>query len=171
MKSRMVRMENIHERIRELRKAERLSQAELGERVGIGRVGITKLEQGQRPISVEEAYALAQALSVSIIELLGETQPEDEQEERVELRFEVTVKHLPSKDTKTKSRIEQLAETDPELQRLLDADPTLRERLEDWHRKSTQMHNEIISKGAEKQGRTRLTGKDLKVTSKRRAKQ
>jgi hypothetical protein len=33
------------------------------------------------------------------------------------------------------------------------------------------MHNEIISKGAEKQGRTRLTGKDLKVTSKRRAKQ
>jgi putative transcriptional regulator len=139
-------MTNIHERIRELRKAERLSQAELGERVGIGRVGITKLEQGQRPISVEEAYALAQALSVSILELLGETQVEESHPDEggLELRFEVTVKLLPSREEKQ--------EMSPGLQRV------------------NEQMSEIIRRGAEKQGRTRVTGKDAKVKSKGRTK-
>lgn len=119
-----------------------LTQAELAERVGIGRPAISGMEQGERTISVEEAQALAQALGVSILALLGET--EQPQEEGVELRFEVTVKLLPSR--------EERRESSPELQRV-----------------SEQM-SEIIRRGAEKQGRTRLTGKDSKVPSKRRTK-
>jgi hypothetical protein len=62
---------------------------------------------GRRRSSVEEAYALADALGVSITELLGETE-ETPQEEGVELRFEVTVKLLPSRETPTDKFIEQV---------------------------------------------------------------
>lgn len=98
-----------------LRRTEGLSQAALGERVGIGRVGITKLEQGHRPITVQEAQALAHALGVSLMYLLGESQPEAD-EEGVELRFEVTVKLLPSREEKaepTAEEIRQMIENPP----------------------------------------------------------
>jgi transcriptional regulator with XRE-family HTH domain len=149
-------MENLHKRIRELRKAERLSQAELGERVGIGRVGITKLEQGKRPVSVEEARALADALGVSLMFLLeGESQPEADEEEGVELRFEVTVKLLPSRETSVPSHapldpfLEYVRQV-PELQRAYDEavadDPAIAERMRvSWLRRKKEREAEESS--------------------------
>jgi transcriptional regulator with XRE-family HTH domain len=58
-------------------------------RSGTARVGITRLEQGQRSPTVEEAQAIASALGVSLTSLLGEEAAQGEQ--GVELRFEVTV--------------------------------------------------------------------------------
>jgi hypothetical protein len=74
------------------------------------------MEQGERTISVEEAQALAQALGVSLMQLPGESQPETEQEEGIELRFEVTVKLLPSREEKsqpTTEEIRQMIENPP----------------------------------------------------------
>jgi transcriptional regulator with XRE-family HTH domain len=73
-------------------------------------VGITRLEQGQRSPTVEEAQALAQALGVSLVSLLSET--EAEQDEGLELRFEVTVRLLPSREGQpSPEEIRELIET------------------------------------------------------------
>ena len=58
--------------IRNLRREQGLTQAELAERVGLGRPAISAMEQGQRSVAVEEAQALARALGVSLTSLLGE---------------------------------------------------------------------------------------------------
>jgi transcriptional regulator with XRE-family HTH domain len=106
-------MTEISERVRELRKSQGMSQVELGEALGKGRLSITKLEQGQRAVTIEEAYALAQALGVSIIELLGERETQAE-EKGVELRFEVTVKLLPSREGQpSPEEIRELIENPP----------------------------------------------------------
>jgi putative transcriptional regulator len=96
----------INSRIKELRKEHGWSQAELAERVGVGRLAISGMEQGDRTISIEEAQALAQVFGVSLLALLGEEVQAEE--EGVELRFEVTVKLLPSREEKlTPQEIEE----------------------------------------------------------------
>jgi XRE family transcriptional regulator, regulator of sulfur utilization len=103
-------MTNLGEQVRQIRRAQGLSQAELARRSGTARVGITRLEQGQRSPTVEEAQALAQALGVSLVSLLSET--EAEQDEGLELRFEVTVRLLPSREGQpSPEEIRELIET------------------------------------------------------------
>jgi putative transcriptional regulator len=92
-------MTKIGKRIRALRKESGWSQAQLGERIGVGRIAISGMEQGDRTISIEEAQALARAFGVPLMRLLGE-EPQDVEEEGVELRFEVTAKLLPSRQEK-----------------------------------------------------------------------
>jgi len=58
--------------IREARKQANLSQAELGRRVGLDQSGISRLERGERPITVETLKMLAKALGVSPSTLLEE---------------------------------------------------------------------------------------------------
>lgn len=58
--------------IREARKQANLSQAELGRRVGLDQSGISRLERGERPITVETLKMLAKALGVSPSALLEE---------------------------------------------------------------------------------------------------
>lgn len=140
-------MTEISERVRELRKSQGMSQVELGEALGKGRLSITKLEQGQRAVTIEEAYALAQALGVSIIELLGERETQAE-EEGVELRFEVTVKLLPQSGGARPARVAEMLATLPEFQR-----GRQRAKAQD---RETEQH-------------LRVSGKD-KVPSKRRQK-
>jgi transcriptional regulator with XRE-family HTH domain len=111
-------MTEIAERVRELRKGQGMSQAELGNKLGKGRLAITKLEQGQRSITVEEAQALAQALGVSLMYLLEGEKTQESQEEGVELRFEVIVRLLPSRGEKPAfDPFLDKIRNDPELQR------------------------------------------------------
>ncbi len=58
--------------IREARKQACISQAELGRRVGLDQSGISRLERGERPITVEMLKMLAAALGVSPSQLLDE---------------------------------------------------------------------------------------------------
>lgn len=52
-------------RLRALRKAAGLSQAELADKTGLNRFGVAKLEQGQREPGWATVIALARALGVT----------------------------------------------------------------------------------------------------------
>jgi transcriptional regulator with XRE-family HTH domain len=58
--------------IREARINANLSQAELGRQIGLDQSGISRLERGQRPMTVAMLKALASALGVSPASLLEE---------------------------------------------------------------------------------------------------
>jgi transcriptional regulator with XRE-family HTH domain len=59
-------------RIRELRKQAGLTQAELGEAVGLHQTQIGNLENGSRNLTLEWARRIARVLDCSVADLLGE---------------------------------------------------------------------------------------------------
>ncbi len=59
--------------VRSHRAAERLTQAQLGEAVGLSRAQVVDLESGKRGVSLDDAEALCRGLSISLDELLGRT--------------------------------------------------------------------------------------------------
>ena len=68
-------------RIRELRKAQHLSADDLAERIGTSQVQISRLERGERNLTVEWMMKISQALNCAPEDLLGPialTQFEDE---------------------------------------------------------------------------------------------
>lgn len=58
--------ERIGDRIRRVRKFRKMTVTELGRRVGMHVAVMSKLETGQRGVSVGEAVALAEALDVPL---------------------------------------------------------------------------------------------------------
>jgi transcriptional regulator with XRE-family HTH domain len=58
-------------RLRKLRKAKKMSQADLAEKANLTRVYVTRLEAGQQDPSLSTINALAKALGVPLTELLG----------------------------------------------------------------------------------------------------
>ncbi|MBQ8459048.1 helix-turn-helix transcriptional regulator [bacterium] len=66
-------MDNVKEllgkRIRELRKARKLTQEELAEKIGIGTPNISYFETGKFSPAIETLQKIAQALNVEIYEL------------------------------------------------------------------------------------------------------
>lgn len=70
-------MENVTNRLKELRKQAGLTQIELAERAGTAQSHIANIEKGKRDIDFELAYRLAKALNVKPYELLPlDWQPE-----------------------------------------------------------------------------------------------
>lgn len=72
-------------RIREFRKKAGLSQAELGERIGMHQTHVGNIENGARSLTIEWARRIAKALDVTVADLLcGDDNPfrldEDERE-------------------------------------------------------------------------------------------
>ncbi len=63
-------MRVITNNIREIRKKNGLNQIELAERVNVGQSAISQIENGQRTPSVKLLYKMAQALKVSVEELI-----------------------------------------------------------------------------------------------------
>lgn len=59
------------ETIRELRLSHGLKQSELGEKIGLGRSSISRIESGDKAVSIEVLYALSECLNVSTDYLLG----------------------------------------------------------------------------------------------------
>ena len=57
-------------KIREARQAARLSQQELGARIGLDQPAISRMERGQRSVSVEQLVAIAAALDIPVAQLL-----------------------------------------------------------------------------------------------------
>lgn len=64
-------------RIRELRRKAGLSQAELGQRVGLHQTQIGKLENSGRNLTFEWARRIAQALDVRLVDLLDDNDNPD----------------------------------------------------------------------------------------------
>ena len=80
-------MSNVGTNIRKYRVARGLSQAELAERIGKKRSAVGNYESGTREPDYDTLSALAAALEVSAMDLLGENSDEDELWElREELR-------------------------------------------------------------------------------------
>lgn len=62
--------EQFGERVRELRQAKSLSQEELAFKAGVHRTYLGGIERGERNPSLKNIAAIAEALSVSLSELL-----------------------------------------------------------------------------------------------------
>jgi len=65
--------------VRQLRKAQNLSQEELAEKAGLHRTYIGSVERGERNISLENILALARALNVSLVDLFRGIKTKDEE--------------------------------------------------------------------------------------------
>ncbi len=68
------RLKNIGKAIGRIRRQQKLSQIDLAVLVGIDRAYLSEIENGRRNVSINILFAIADALDVSIIELLSEAQ-------------------------------------------------------------------------------------------------
>lgn len=64
--------------IRRLRKSHELSQEQLAFRAGINRAYLSTVENGKRNISIENIFAVADALAVDVRELLRPMEPQED---------------------------------------------------------------------------------------------
>ncbi len=71
-------MQHYGQRIRRLRKARRLTQVQLGERVSLDQGFISRLENGVFECSALQLLAIATALGVNVTEILSDTVREQE---------------------------------------------------------------------------------------------
>ena len=70
-KSLEVRLRHLGKRVREERLQLDLSQESLAERAGLHRTYIGSIERGERNMSIDNVYALADALRVNVLDLLS----------------------------------------------------------------------------------------------------
>ena len=70
--------------IQQVRKAKKITQEELGKRVGLPKSSISKIENGQTHISFEDASLLMDAMGEKIsIQVMGMKEPNEKRVERV----------------------------------------------------------------------------------------
>lgn len=88
-------MKEISEKIKELRKAKKLSQEELAEKIGITQASYFQIEKGKTELSVERLFQIASVLDVSAFDLLDVVNQEKKQSEgsKKVKELEVLVNH------------------------------------------------------------------------------
>ena len=97
----MISKKDIGERVRSLRKAQDLSQGQLGELLGIPPTNVSAIERGVRGLSIQQLAKLAYALDASPAEILPGTKPKGSTStSRIPRRFE-RIRRLP----RTKRRV------------------------------------------------------------------
>lgn len=79
--------ETIYKKIKELRMTKKMSQKELGEKIGLSQQAIALTEKGQRKLDIETIRKIAIALDVSVINLVGYENYSDMIEERKQDAF------------------------------------------------------------------------------------
>lgn len=67
-----LRVKRLLERIRAIRKSRNMTQTMLGQRIGMTQKKYSQIELGISKLQLETLYMIAQALSVSIKELVGD---------------------------------------------------------------------------------------------------
>ena len=72
-KETLISKEEIGQRLRALRLAREMTQAQLAEVLGIPSTNVSGIERGARGISVQQLVKLARALDVAPAQILGET--------------------------------------------------------------------------------------------------
>lgn len=70
-------------RIRDIRKTQGITQAELGSRIGLPQSEISRIECGRRTLNVPRLYSIAAALAVHPAALLDEPPPPASPQERL----------------------------------------------------------------------------------------
>lgn len=66
------RRRDLGDRIRDLRKPQSLSQEDLAHRAGLHRTYIGSIERGERNLSIDNIFAIADALGCDVTDLFGE---------------------------------------------------------------------------------------------------
>ncbi len=69
------RLKNIGNNIRTLRKQQHLSQIDLAVMVGIDRAYLSEIENGRTNTTINLLYAIADALNISLTQILSESNP------------------------------------------------------------------------------------------------
>lgn len=64
-------MNNLYEKISELRRKNGFTQAQLAEKIGIKQSNYAKIEKGDIQITIERLFEIAKVFEVSVVELLG----------------------------------------------------------------------------------------------------
>jgi len=106
-------MSKLGDRIKELRKAMRLSQAELADRVGVSRSAIGMYEMGRREPDAESLEALADFFNVDMDYLIGRSDVTS---------TIITPKYYEHPET---TKLAQLAHDNPDVSLMLDSLPDL----------------------------------------------
>lgn len=69
------RLKNIGNNIRTVRKQQHLSQIDLAVMVGIDRAYLSEIENGRTNTTINLLYAIADALNISLTQILSESNP------------------------------------------------------------------------------------------------
>lgn len=67
----------VGELVRKAREGARLTQAELGERIGLTRASVTNIEKARQKVQLHTLYAIADTLEISVHSLLPTSRPAD----------------------------------------------------------------------------------------------
>lgn len=65
-------MQTFGERLKNFRTARGLDQRQLGELIHLSHTAVSRIERGERAVKIDEALAIAEALGVPLMSLLGE---------------------------------------------------------------------------------------------------
>lgn len=104
-----MKFKNIGEVISSLRKQIGITQEELGNKVGLSRVTIAKVENSQRALSLEEAVNISKVFSIDIDSLYGYVNDlEDDKAEEESFVMAFKAKGMEDKDLLEIKRIELL---------------------------------------------------------------
>lgn len=80
-------------RLKELRKAKKLTQEELAREIGISKITVLRWENGERQIKLDKAQKLADFFGVSIAHLLGYEDNDFEKQIRIDTLNDI-INHL-----------------------------------------------------------------------------
>lgn len=107
-----MKFNNIGEVISSLRKQMGITQEELGNRTGLNRVTIAKIENSQRALSLEEAVNIGRVFSIDVDSLYGYVKDKkDEQTEEKSFVMAFKAKGMEGRDLLEIKRIELLMDS------------------------------------------------------------
>ena len=100
------------ELIRKNRKAQGLSMAELGNRIGVTAAAISRYELGQRELTIDTLQAIASALNLHILEFFGVTDEVVKQSGQFEVELS-TGETVPPSDARVPGYLKKVLTEDP----------------------------------------------------------
>ncbi|NMA83604.1 MAG: helix-turn-helix domain-containing protein [Epulopiscium sp.] len=103
-----MKFKNIGEVISSLRKQMGITQEELGNRVGLNRVTIVKIENSQRALSLEEAVNIGRVFSIDVDSLYGYVNNSEDEKTEEPFVMAFKAKGMEKKDLLEIRRIELL---------------------------------------------------------------
>lgn len=106
----MAKMRNIGDVISVLRKEIGLTQEELGNRTGLNRTTIVKIENSQRAISLDEAINIAKEFSIDVDTMYSYIQDKEEKVNETSFVIAFKAKGMSKENLKEIKRIELLVD-------------------------------------------------------------
>ena len=94
-------------KLKQIRESKNLSQEHIGEKLGIGQPGVSKIENNARELTVRELYEYAKAFNMSVKDLLVQLDPTQntnitKSNAKVKLELDLSIEDLKKIDLKEK---------------------------------------------------------------------